>query len=68
VHRRGGRRFAPHLVDEPLDGNHLLGTKEERCEQGQLLATAELKRGVPDLGFDGTEKAESDSGRVARLA
>lgn len=68
VHGRGGRRFAPHLVDEPLDGNHLLGTKEERSEQGQLLATAELKRGVPDLGFHGTEEAESDSGRVARLA
>jgi hypothetical protein len=68
VRRRRRRVFPPDLVDEPREGNDLVRAKEERCEHGKLLAAPELKRGVPDLGFDGTEDEESDWACLVRLA
>ena len=49
-----------------LDGEHrdrkvverLVGTEEQGCEDGTLLATAELERTIARLGLERTENAE----------
>jgi hypothetical protein len=59
VRRRRRRAVPPDLVDQTLDGNGLLGTDEQSCEHGTLLATAELERAIVGLGLERTEDAEA---------
>jgi len=40
---RWGRTFAPQVVDQRVDGDDLVRTQEEDCEQSALLAPADLE-------------------------
>ena len=59
--RCGSREIvSPDLIEQALDGHHLVPTEEQGCENSPLLAPAELERAVPDLGFERAENAKPE--------
>jgi hypothetical protein len=59
--RCGGRGIVPpNLIDQALDGHHLVPAEKQDCENSPLLAPAELERAFTDLGFEPAEDAEPE--------
>jgi hypothetical protein len=56
VSHRGGRLFAPDVLDQPLIGHDLVRTEQQRGEDGALLGPAEFDR--PAVRVLGAERAE----------
>jgi hypothetical protein len=58
---RGSRGIvAPDFIEQALDGHDLVPAKKQRCENGPLLAPAEIERAFPGLGFEPAENAKSE--------
>ena len=59
--RCGSREvISPDLIEQALDGHHLVPAEKQSCENSALLAPAELERVSPDLGFEPAENAEPE--------
>ena len=50
----------PDLVEQAPDGHDLVPAEKQGCENGPLLAPAELDRAFADLGFEPAEDAEAE--------
>jgi hypothetical protein len=55
-----GRIIAPDLIDKALDGHDLVPAEKQGCENGPLLAPAELERAFADSGFQRAENAKAE--------
>jgi hypothetical protein len=60
VPNRRRRLLAPDIVDQAVVRHHLAGAKQESSENGLLLATAELDRGLPRPGLERAKNAQRE--------
>jgi hypothetical protein len=50
----------PDLIEQALDGHNLVPAEKQGCENGPLLAPAELDRAFADRGFQRAENAKPE--------
>jgi hypothetical protein len=59
--------IAPDLIEQALDGHDLVPAEKQGCENGPLLAPAELDRAIADRGFQRAENAKPERFWLARV-